>query len=179
VIRVTADKDGDEHVVNGHKKWGGAGCPPEVFDTVFDDHLGYFVVTNIAPEQGEEGMAIFYIPPDADGLSFSEPYQKAGHAYTDRNIEYWFDDVRIPEEYRVDDPDKPMQAAQITHGAIMAGGKIASAATLLGSVHTTLEVAIKYTAGRDIKGKPVRERPMFANMSVNWHVISRVFGPTT
>lgn len=163
-IRVTAEQDGDEYVISGHKKWGGAGGPPEVFDTVFDDHLGYFVVTNIAPERGEEGMAIFYVPPDADGLSFSEPFQKAGHAYTDRNIEYWFDDVRIPETYRVDDPDKPMQAAQITHGAIMAGGKIASAATLLGSAHAAMEIAMDYTADREIKGKPVRERPMFANM---------------
>jgi alkylation response protein AidB-like acyl-CoA dehydrogenase len=163
-IRVTAEKEGDEYVIDGHKKWGGAGGPPEVFDTVFDDHLGYFVVTNMAPEKGAEGMAIFHVPPDADGLSFSDPFEKAGHAYTDRNIEYWFDGVRIPEEFRVDDPDRPMQAAHITHGAIMAGGKIASAATLLGSAHAAMEIAMDYTADRQIKGKPARERPMFANM---------------
>jgi alkylation response protein AidB-like acyl-CoA dehydrogenase len=163
-IRVTAERDGDEYVINGHKKWGGAGGPPEHFQTVFEGHLGYFVVTNMEPAKGEKGMAIFYVPPDADGLSFSEPIQKAGHAYTDRNIEYWFDDVRIPDVYRVDDPDRPKQAAQITHGAIMAGGKIASAATLLGSAHAAMEIAMDWTADRNIKGKPVNERPMFANM---------------
>lgn len=163
-IRVMARKTGDEYVITGRKKWGGAGGPPEHFQTVFEGHLGYFVVTNNEPAKGEEGMAIFYVPPDADGLSFSDPIQKAGHAYTDRNIEYRFDDVRIPDVYRVDDPDRPKQAAQITHGAIMAGGKIASAATLLGSAHAAMEIAMDWTADRQIKGKPVTERPMFANM---------------
>lgn len=135
-----------------------------MFDNVFDDHLGYFVVTNMAPEEGEEGMAIFHIPPSADGLTFSDPIQKAGHAYTDRNIKYTFNGVRIPEEFRVDDPERPMQAAHIVHGAIMAGGKLASAATLLGSAHAAMEIAMERTSKRTIKGKPVRERPMFANM---------------
>jgi alkylation response protein AidB-like acyl-CoA dehydrogenase len=163
-IQVTARKEGDEYVIDGQKKWGGAGGPPKVFDTIFDDHLGYFVVTNIAPEKGEEGMAIFHVPPDADGLTFSDPIQKAGHAYTDRNIKYTFDGVRIPETFRVDDPDQPMQAAHIVHGAIMAGGKLASAATLLGSAHAAMEIAMEWTGDRTIKAKPVRERPMFANM---------------
>jgi alkylation response protein AidB-like acyl-CoA dehydrogenase len=164
-IQVTAEQDGDEYVLNGHKKWGGPGGPVEYFDRPnLNGHLGYFVVTNMAPEKGEEGMAIFYVPPDADGLSFSDPYEKMGMAWTDRNIEYWFDDVRIPEEYRVDDPDQAMQASQILHGAVMAGGKLASAATLVGTAQRALEIGIDWAGDRTIKGQPMRERPMFANM---------------
>lgn len=164
-IRVTAERDGDEYVLNGHKKWGGPGGPPEYFDREnLNGHLGYFVITNMEPEKGEGGIAIFYVPPDADGLRFSEPYEKMGMAWTDRNIEYWFEDVRIPAEYRVDDPDRPQQASNILHGAVMAGGKLASAATLVGTAQRALEVGMEWGGDRSIKGKPMRERPMFANM---------------
>lgn len=163
-IRVTAERDGDEWILNGHKKWGGPGGPPEHFERPdHDGHLGYFVVTNVAPERGEEGIAIFYVPPDADGLSFAEPFETEGMAWTDRNVEYWFDDVRIPAEYRVDDPESPMQAANILHGVIVGGGKLASAPTLLGTAHRALEIAIDHAGERQIVGKPMRERPLFAN----------------
>ena len=164
-IRVTAEKDGSEYVLNGHKKWGGPGGPPAYFEREqLNGHLGYFVITNMDPAKGEEGIAIFYVPPDADGLTFSDPYEKMGMAWTDRNIEYWFDDVRVPEEYRVDDPESPMQAANILHGAVMAGGKLASAATLVGTAQRALEIGMEWAGERTIKGKPMRERPMFANM---------------
>ncbi|MFP4632771.1 MAG: acyl-CoA dehydrogenase family protein [Halobacteriales archaeon] len=164
-IRVTAEKDGDEWVLNGHKKWGGPGGPPEHFEREdHDGHLGYFVVTNVDPSKGSDGIAIFYVPPGADGLSFGEPYEKMGMAWTDRNVEYWFDDVRIPEEYRLDDPESPTQAASILHGVVMGGGKLGSAATLVGTAQRALEVAIDHAGDRTIKGQPMRERPMFANM---------------
>ncbi|MFP4627148.1 MAG: acyl-CoA dehydrogenase family protein [Natronomonas sp.] len=164
-IRVTAEKDGNEYVLNGHKKWGGPGGPPEYFDRPYlNGHLGYFVVTNMAPEQGEDGLAIFYVPPDADGLTFGDAYEKMGMAWTDRNIEYWFDDVRIPAAYRVDNPDQPRQASRILHGAVIAGGKLASAATLIGTAQRAFEIAVDWSGDRTIKGKPMRERPMFANM---------------
>jgi alkylation response protein AidB-like acyl-CoA dehydrogenase len=164
-IRVTAEKDGDEYVINGRKKWGGPGGPPEYFEREnLNGHLGYFVITNMEPKKGEEGIAIFYVPPDADGLTFSDPYKKMGMAWTDRNIEYWFNDVRVPEMYRVDDPDQPMQAANILHGGVMAGGKLASAATLVGTAQRALEVGIDWAGDRTIMGQPMRERPMFANM---------------
>lgn len=57
-----------------------------------------------------------------------------------------------------------MQASQILHGAVMAGGKLASAATLVGTAQRALEIGIDWAGDRTIKGQPMRERPMFANM---------------
>lgn len=162
-VEVTAEQDGDEYIINGVKRWGGPGGPSEVFEREqLDGHLGYFVVTNMNPERGEEGLAIFHVSPDADGLSFGDPYEKMGMSHTDRNVKYWFDNVRVPEANRVDEESVTTHAANLLKGPVMTAGKLVSAAMLIGTAQAAVETVIEYTSHRTIMGKPVRERPLFA-----------------
>lgn len=89
-LRTRARLDGDEWVINGEKMWpSGAG----VADL-------YCVVCTTDPSQKEEGMALIYVPKGTPGLSFGKPEEKMGMKVTDFNAAIYFDDVRVPREYR-------------------------------------------------------------------------------
>jgi alkylation response protein AidB-like acyl-CoA dehydrogenase len=160
-IRTIAKQEGDEWVINGHKLWPGPAGPAGDFKT---EHLkgimGYWVVATTDPSLGKGGVGVFIVPPDAEGLDFSKPYQKMGQCYTDDNCDIWFDNVRIPERYRVD--TQPGEGANIVQGAIVAHGRLGSAFKLLGLCDAVLEIVLEHTGRRQIAGKPVRERSYFA-----------------
>lgn len=159
-IRTIARLEGDEYVINGHKIWPGPGGPPNIFKrSLLKGHLGYIVVATTDPLKGEEGVGLFYVPPDAKGLSFSKPYEKMGMCYTDRNVEIWFNDVRIPKEYRIAGPGED---AKILRGYVIGGGRLATAAMCVGVAQAALEICLEWTKNREIAGKPVRERSLFA-----------------
>ena len=160
-LRTTARLEGDEWVINGHKLWPGPAGPAENFKTQhLKGNLGYWVIATTDPTRGLEGAGVFIVPPDAEGLSFSKPYEKMGQCYTDDNCDIWFDDVRIPGKYRVD--TKPGDAVKIIKGAIIAHGRLGSCFKLIGLCDAVLEIVLAHTGQRQIAGKPVREHSMFA-----------------
>lgn len=161
-IRTIATLDGDEYVINGHKIWPGDSGPPEFFEKMKDltGHMGYYIVGTTDPAKGEEGIGVFYCPPDAKGLSFSEPFEKMGQAFTDINREIFFDEVRIPKRYRID--TKPGEGANIVHAAMVGFGKLTTAARLCGVASAALEIVLDFTKHREIVGKPARERSLIA-----------------
>lgn len=160
---VTFKEEGDEWVINGQKVFPGPAGPAEVFlRPKLKGHLGYLLVateTDLA-KRGWEGISLFWIPPDAKGLSFSNPYEKHGHVI-DRNCDIFFDDVRIPKNNRVAGPDL---AAKIYYGYILSSSRLSLAARITGAAETLLEMCLDYTYFRDIKGKPVREYSYFAGI---------------
>ena len=162
-IRTIAKKVGDSYVIKGHKIWPGPAGPAERFQTEnLKGHLGYWTVATTDPSLGENGIGIFYIPPDAEGLSFSKPYEKMGFAWTDENVEILFDNVQIPENYRID--TQPGEGAKIVRGYVIGLGRLAGAARLTGLSQAVLEIVLDWTKHRKIAGTSVRERSMFAGM---------------
>jgi alkylation response protein AidB-like acyl-CoA dehydrogenase len=161
-VRTIATLDGDEYVINGHKIWPGDSGPPEFFEKFegLDGHMGYFIVATTDPAKGEDGIGIYYAPPDAKGLVFSEPFEKMGQTYTDINREIWFDELRIPKKYRID--TKPGEAAKIIHAAMVGFGKLTSSARLTGVASSALEIVLDFTKHREIVGKPARERSIIS-----------------
>jgi len=161
-IRTIAKLEGDEYVINGHKIWPGPAGPADHFKTEYlKGILGYWTVATTDPSKGEEGAGIFIVPADAKGLSFSTPYEKMGFCWTDENVDIWYDDVRIPKRYRVD--TKPGEGANIIKGYVIGLGRLAGAARLTGLSQAALEIALNWTGERQIAGKPVRERSLFAS----------------
>ncbi|MCD6493477.1 MAG: acyl-CoA/acyl-ACP dehydrogenase [Archaeoglobaceae archaeon] len=192
-IRTRIKSDGDEWVINGHKIWPGPGGPAERFKSKWlKGHLGYWTIVTEDPARGVEAAAMVYVPPDAEGVRFSSPFEKCGFCWTDENVEIWFNNVRIPKKYRID--TKPGEGANIIKGYVIGLGRLAGAARLTGLAQACLEIALDWTGGREIAGQPVRERSAFAMilaemarmievsrqyyLSVTWQVMHPdIYGP--
>lgn len=150
-IETIANLDGNEWVINGHKIWpSGAGVAD----------ITYCTICTTDPEKGDEGIAIIYVPPDAKGLSFSQPYEKMGMCWTDINAEIYFDNVRVPKENRVAGPGED---AKILHD-IVAAGRLGTCSFALGPAQACFEIALEWTKNRNIAGKSVRSRSLHASI---------------
>jgi alkylation response protein AidB-like acyl-CoA dehydrogenase len=161
-IRTIAREDGDHYVINGLKIWPGASGPHEKFQTKdLKGHQGYWIVATTDPAKGLGGIGVYYCPPDAEGLSFSEPFEKMGMVYSDENREIYFDDLRIPKRYRVD-KGEPGLGARLVHLGLVGFGKLTNGARLCGAAQGALEIVLEYAKNREIVGKPEREHSLFA-----------------
>lgn len=150
-IQTTARREGDEWVINGEKMWPSGTGIAEVYCTV----------CTLEGEEGDEGIALIFVPKDADGLSFGEPEKKMGMVYTDMNGPIYYDDVRVPEEYCVAGPSG--EGATFLHH-ITSVGRLSSAPLALGAAQAAFEIGVEYTGERNIGKKKVRERSMHAGI---------------
>jgi len=148
-IRTRATPDGDEWVITGTKRFASNSGVADL----------YCVVCQTDPSQGEEGIALIYVPTGLKGLSFGSFEDKAG-MYADRNCDVYFDSVRVPREYRVMGPgeDSKILRRNIT------GGRVGSAAMVLGSVRGIFEKVLDYTGERVVGDKSIREHSLCAAM---------------
>ncbi len=161
-LRTIAREDGDSYVLKGHKIWPGPAGPSEAFQREKRKGiLGYLTVATTDPELGRDGIGLFWVPDGTPGMSFTNPFEKMGMAFSDRNTEIWYEDVRIPKKYRLAGPGKD---ADILHAFIVGAGRLVGGARCVGVATALLETALSWTANRDIVGKPVRERSMFAGI---------------
>ena len=93
-IETTAERDGDEYVVNGQKIWTSKAQEADVI----------MLLTRTAPREETDrfdGMTLFFTEFDADmdAVDVSE-IPKAGRGASDSN-EVWFEDFRVPVADRV------------------------------------------------------------------------------
>lgn len=161
-LKVTAREDGDDYVINGHKRWPGPSGHADDFKSQhLTGHLGYWTVATTDATLGPDGVGIFYVPADAQGLEFSKPYQKMGFSWTESNSGLWYNDVHIPKRYRID--TERGQGANLVSGYIIALGRLAGAARLVGLSEAVLEIVLEFSKHRMIVGTPMRERSLFAN----------------
>lgn len=192
-IKTIAKLEDDKWIINGHKIWPGPAGPAAHFKTKhLKGILGYWTVVTSDPSKGEKAAGIVIVPPDAEGFSVSKPYEKMGLCWTDENCELWFDNVRVPKKNRID--TKPGEGGKIIKGYVIGLGRLAGAARLTGLSQACLEIVLEWTKNREIAGKPVRERSMFAGilsemarmielsrnyyLTVTWQVMHpEIYGP--
>jgi alkylation response protein AidB-like acyl-CoA dehydrogenase len=149
-IRTRAKLDGKEWVINGEKMWPSGASVADL----------YCVVCTTDPHQKEEGMALIYVPKDTPGLSFGKAEEKMGMKVTDVNTAIYFDNVRVPKEYRAGGPGVDWQLFRANIG----WGRLTSAPMTLGNAQAVLEIVIEYTKNRFYGGKPVRNHSLQAAM---------------
>lgn len=149
-IRTVAKLEGDEWVINGEKMWPSGASVADL----------YCVVCTTDPKQKEEGVALIYVPKDTPGLSFGKPEDKMGMRVTDVNAAIYFDNVRVPKEYRAGGPGTDWKLFRNNVG----WGRLTSAPMALGNAQAVLEIAIEYTKDRSYGGKPVRNHSLQAAM---------------
>ena len=148
-IRTIAEADGDDWVINGHKIWPSGASVADI---------AYCVVCTTDPDAGDEGVALIYVPPGADGMSFSRPFQKMGMCYTDVNTEIFFENVRVPKRYRAAGASED---GKILHD-VVARGRLSTCSMALGAAQACFEIALEWTKSREIAGRPVRSRSLHA-----------------
>src|SRR5512136_1871889 len=149
-IRTKAKLDGNEWVINGEKMWPSGASIADL----------YCVVCTTDPNQKEEGMALIYVPKDTPGLSFGKAEEKMGMKVTDVNTAIYFDNVRVPKEYRAGGPGLDWQLFRANIG----WGRLTSAPMTLGNAQAVLEIVIEYTKNRFYGGKAVRNHSLQAAM---------------
>ena len=142
-IRTKARLEGAEWVINGHKLWPSA----------YREAKAFRVFCAVEGEEFPRNIAQIMVPADAPGVTTSKPYRKMGAAI-DTNGDIWFDNVRVPKEYRcqqVPEDDLTSVIASITIG------RLSSAAFALGIMKRAYELLRDYVNNREIGGMPMKE----------------------
>ena len=147
-IATTAKLEGDEWVINGHKLWptnsGGAA-----------DLFAVFCTTD--PAAGYDGFAIVYVPADSVGVAQGKPYRKAGMS-GGWNGDVWFDDVRVPREFRAHGPGTDAEAAR----AFISSGNVGTAAHCISVMRNIYEILKDWCGARVVAGKALKEHTITA-----------------
>jgi alkylation response protein AidB-like acyl-CoA dehydrogenase len=149
-ITTRAKLEGDEYVINGSKSWPTNAGIASV----------YMTICTTDPKAGDNGIAIIYVPNDAKGLSFSKPEPTMGFK-TSINGSIYYDNVRVPKEYRLAGPGKD---ALFYHALAGCGSQYHAACLSLGIAQAAFDIVLGYTKERKSGGKPVREWSMAAGI---------------
>ena len=148
-IKTTAKLEGDEYVINGSKAWPTHGGIAEC----------YLTVCTTDPAAGDEGIALIYVPKDTPGLTFGEPEKKMLFK-TSINSAIYYNDVRVPKEYRLVGPGMDANVFAFT----TAGAGWHSTSIALGIAERAFDIVLDYTGTRMGGDKPVRQHSMIAGM---------------
>lgn len=149
-IQTRARRDGDQWVVTGHKLWAtNSGGLADVFA----------VLCTTSPDAGDDGVAIIYVPADTPGVTQGSPYRKAGMS-GDANGDVWFQDARVPHEYRAHGPGADASRAR----AMVSSGNVGTAATAIGVMKNVYELVQAWCDTRIIAGKPLKEHSITAGV---------------
>jgi alkylation response protein AidB-like acyl-CoA dehydrogenase len=142
-METTAEKDGDEYVIDGGKLWISNGS---VADTVT-------VFAKTDPEAGNKGISSFIVRPgEDDGFIVEGTEEKLGDKGCP-TAELRFDNLRIPESRRLgDEGDAFVQALKTLNG-----GRITIAARSVGIAQAALDEAREYAQQREQFGEPISE----------------------
>jgi butyryl-CoA dehydrogenase/acyl-CoA dehydrogenase len=150
-INTRAVLDGDKWVLNGQKIWASNSGIADA----------YCMVCTTNPNLGDEGIALIYVPGDAEGLSFGKFERKAGMA-ADHNTTTYLENVRVPSEFRLAGPGED---ARYFH-ANLTIGRLASAAMSVGNAQGAFEAVLDFTGQRAVgkQNKPIRDHSICAGM---------------
>jgi acyl-CoA dehydrogenase len=146
MIKTTAEKDGDEWVINGHKWWTTQGVPADV--------LLVFARTD-QDAHPYAGCSIFIVPKETDGVEVVRniPHMESnvegkGHA------EIKFDDVRVPEEHLLGEEGKGFDHVQERLGP----ARLTHCMRFSGMARRSLSVAKAYLSEREGFGEKLSEK---------------------
>ncbi len=143
-VSTTAEKDGDEWVINGSKMWITNGTVGDFF----------VVLCKTDPDAAGRynGFSQIVVESDREGFSAEKITGKLGIRASD-TAELLFDDVRVPEENLIGTRDaafmQQMQFFDETRTAVAAQG--------VGIAKGATEAALEYAQEREQFGKPISE----------------------
>ncbi len=150
-IKTTARLEGNEWVINGHKLWPtNSGGTADLFG----------VPCTTRPESDDPNdFAYIMVPAHLPGVKQSGPYQKAGMA-ADKNGDIWFDNVRVPDFYRVQGPGRDADVFK----SIIPLGLMASCAFAVGAMMNVYEILYEFVTRNSFGNRPMKENDAIAGV---------------
>jgi len=146
MLATTAERDGDEWVVDGHKWWTSNGSRADVFLTM----------ARTDPDAHPyEGASIILVPREADGLTVERDVPHMGGAVTGSgHAEIRLDDVRVPGENLLGAENAGFAIAQRRLGP----ARLTHCMRFSGMAERALDVAKAYASERQAFGDPLAEK---------------------
>jgi alkylation response protein AidB-like acyl-CoA dehydrogenase len=141
-IETTAERNGDEWVLDGTKMWITNG-------TVADVGV---VMAKTDPGAGRKGISAFLVPTDTEGFEPTKIDNKLGIRASDL-AEIDLDGVRVPEENLIGEEDEGFY--QLMN--FFAGGRASVASQAVGAAQGALDAAIDYANQREQFDQPISE----------------------
>ncbi|MCT9097930.1 acyl-CoA dehydrogenase family protein [Haloarchaeobius sp. HME9146] len=146
MIRTTAEKDGDEWVINGHKWWTTQGSEADVLIVMARTDLD---------AHPYEGTSLFLVPADTEGVNIVRDIPHVGGGVTGgSHAEILYEDVRIPEENLLGTEDAGFKHAQQRLGP----ARLTHCMRFSGMAQRALDVTTAYTSEREAFGSPLAEK---------------------
>ena len=141
-MTTTAEKDGDEYVLNGEKYWIGNG--------VEADWVTVYAKTGDDENNRYGNYSMFIVPTDTDGYEAEHIPEKMGFRAS-KQAHIVFDDCRVPEEnlVGVEGAGFYMLAEFFNHGRVIVGGHG------LGLAAAAIEEASDFVHDREAFGRSV------------------------
>ncbi|MFH5798965.1 acyl-CoA dehydrogenase [Haladaptatus sp. CMAA 1911] len=140
---TTAEKEGDEYVINGGKLWISNGSVAETV-TVF---------AKTDPDAGNKGISSFVVRPEEDdGFHVEGTEHKLGDKGCP-TAELRFDDMRIPEDRLLGEEGRGFVHALKT----LNGGRITIAARSIGLARAARDDALEYAQQREQFDRPISD----------------------
>ncbi|MFC5969766.1 acyl-CoA dehydrogenase family protein [Halomarina salina] len=146
MIRTTAEKDGDEWVIDGHKWWTTQGSEADVF-----------IVMAKTDEEAHPyaGCSLFLVDADADGVTIDRDIPHLGPSLVHAShAEIHYDDVRVPESALLGTENEGFAHAQQRLGP----ARLTHCMRFTGMATRALTIAKAYMDERDAFGDSLSEK---------------------
>ena len=144
-LETTADKDGEEYVINGTKMF--------ISNGRYGDAFCLLARTDRTAEPQHKGLSCFVVEKGGPGFRVGRDLDKLGYRGVD-TCELHFEDFRVPVENLVGEVEGQ------GFGQVMSGletGRINIAARAVGVAQAAFNAAIKYAQQRHTFGVPIAE----------------------
>ena len=139
-LTCRATEDGDDWVIEGHKRWITNGSEAELF----------IVFATVDPSAGYKGITAFVIEKDSDGFSIGKKEDKLG-IRASSTTELIFNKVRVPARNVLGEVGKGYRTAIET----LNEGRIGIGAQMLGLAQGALDHTLRYTQEREQLGRSI------------------------
>ena len=147
MIQTTAELEGDEWVINGHKWWTSNGSVAD-----------FLIVMARTDEDAHpyNGTSLILVPADADGVEVVRDIDHIGGEglRDDGHAEIVYDDVRVPEENLLGELNEGFTHAQQRLGP----ARLTHCMRYSGMAERALDVAKAYVSEREAFGTPIAEK---------------------
>ncbi len=142
-MEATAERDGDDYVLNGHKIYIG------------NSHVGDVHGVVVRTGSGSRGLSAFLVESDRPGLALAPVKQALGlHGFSFGELT--FSDCRVPAANRLGAEGDGLAVA---YSSSTLYGRANLAAVSLGIHQAIVDETVKFTTGRQRYGKPIAEIP--------------------
>ena len=146
MIRTTAEKDGDEWVIDGHKWWTSNGVEADVL----------IVLARTDPDAHPyEGCSLFLVPAEADGVDIVRDVPHMGGGTRGAShAEIIYENVRVPEEHLLGELNRGFTHAQERLGP----ARLTHCMRFSGMAQRALEIAKAYVSEREGFGSALSDK---------------------